>query len=53
MFIRAMVRIFSFRERWNVPFNLASLKDKKRIRTDGWGTHDLRFWTISAFYPFG
>jgi hypothetical protein len=23
MFIRAMVRIFSFRERWNVPFNSA------------------------------
>jgi hypothetical protein len=23
MFIRAMVRIFSFSERWNVPFNSA------------------------------
>ena len=24
MFIRAMVRIFSFGERWNVPFNEAT-----------------------------
>jgi hypothetical protein len=35
VFIRAMVRIFSFGERWNVPFNEA--------------TAELNAWDIPSF----